>query len=393
MNIESPRRRTFGSFLYIPFILAALSLLACGNEKSTAAEGGEAATQAATQAQPPTEVVVAQAVRGDLPLELTYTASTRGSREVEVRARVSGILFSRHFQEGAFVKEGALLFKIDPAPFKAAAAAAQGALEVEKARLARTEREKERIVPLFEKNGVSARERDDAVSEWEIAKASVLAAEARFRQAALDLSYTDVRAPISGFTSKETRSEGSLVQAGSESSLLTRIVRLDPLYIEFSMPDEEVRLLRQIRGNELGVPLTLLPEGGQALPQQATLDFLDSAVDSASATVRARASVANPDAVLLPGQFLRVRLEGLALHDVVIVPSRCLVQGATSPSVWVVADDGSVTQTEVRTSARHGDDVVVAEGLVGGEKVITQGLQKIFPGVTVKAVTAAGGQE
>lgn len=383
MNNDSSRRN-FGSSLYLSLLLAATLVAACGGKSDpAAAPEGQAAQQA-----PPSEVVVATAQRGDLPLELSYTASTRGSREVEVRSRVSGILLARRYQEGSFVKEGASLFKVDPATFQAAVDTAAGALEMEKARFVQAEREKDRIGPLYDKKGVSQRERDDSVSNYEFAKASVAAAEARLRAAKLDLSYTDVRAPISGFTSKETRSEGSLVQAGSESSLLTTIVRLDPLYVEFAMPDSEVRLLRQVRGTELGVPVTLLlGDGGMVVhPAKATLDFLDTMVEGSSATVKARASVANADASLLPGQFLRVRLDGLTLKNVVTIPTRALVQGPTGPYVWVVPESGVAEMKPVKTGYRSGERVAITEGLAGGEPVAIEGLQKIWPGAALKPV-------
>jgi membrane fusion protein (multidrug efflux system) len=376
-------RRTFGSTLYPFLLLAVLALAACGKEEA-AAPAGEAAQA------PPAEVVVTKAVRAAMPLDFSYTASTRGSREVEVRSRVSGILLSRKYQEGAFVKEGTVLFTVDPLPFKAAVDSAAGALEMEKARLTQAEREKDRIGPLYEKRGVSQRERDDTISAYEVAKASVAAAEARLQQAKLELGYTSVRAPISGFTGKETRSEGSLVQAGGESSLLTTIVRLDPLYVEFSMPDSEVRLLRQVlaadgKNGQLAVPVTLLlDDSGRTHPVKATLDFLDSAIEGSSSTVRARASLANPEHSLLPGQFLRVRLDGLALRDAVVIPTRALGQGPTGPFVWVVPADNVPVQTPVSTGFRSGDKVAIEKGLAGGEDVVIEGLQKIFPGAPVK---------
>lgn len=378
-------RRTFGSTLYPFLLLAALGLAACGKDEDPAAA-------AAAQAPPPSEVVVTKALRAEMPLDFSYTASTRGSREVEVRSRVSGILLSRKYQEGAFVKEGTVLFTIDPLPFRAAVDSAAGALEMEKARLTQAEREKNRIGPLYEKRGVSQRERDDTISGYEVARASVAAAEAQLQQARLELGYTSVRAPISGFTGKETRSEGSLVQAGAESSLLTTIVRLDPLYVEFSMPDSEVRLLRQVlaadgKGGQLGVPVTLLlDDAGRTNPVKATLDFLDSAIEGSSSTVRARASLANPDHSLLPGQFLRVRLDGLALRNAVVIPVRALGQGPTGPFVWVVPADNVPVQTPVVTGFRSGDKVAVEKGLSGGEDVVIEGLQKIFPGAPVKPV-------
>ncbi len=259
-------------------------------------------------------MVVATAQRGDLPLELSYTASTRGSREVEVRSRVSGILLARRYQEGSFVKEGAPLFKIDPATFQAAVDTAAGALEMEKARFVQAEREKERIGPLYEKKGVSQRERDDSVSNYEIAKASAAAAEARLRTGqARPLLY---------------RRAGADLRLHQQGDPLGRQPGAGRLGVEPAHHHRPPRpaLRRVFDARRRGAPA---PPGARHRARRAGDAFCSAtaarwsirsrprstsstaAVEGSSSTVKARASLPNPDASLLPGQFLRVRLDGL----------------------------------------------------------------------------------
>jgi membrane fusion protein (multidrug efflux system) len=194
---------------------------------------------------PVPEVAIAEVTTGNVPTLLEYTGRAVGSRDVEVRARVSGILLERRYEEGSAVRQGDLLFRIDPEPYRAAVAQARAELGVEQAKLDEARRQGDRIVPLFEKNAASQRQRDEVVSQFEVAQANVEAARARLRTAGLNLSYTEVRAPIGGLTSREVRSEGSLVSAGTESSLLTRIVQTDPIYVEFSVSETEAARVRE----------------------------------------------------------------------------------------------------------------------------------------------------
>jgi membrane fusion protein (multidrug efflux system) len=325
---------------------------------------------------------------GNVPTILEYTGRAAGSREVEVRARVDGILLERLYEEGSAVRKDAVLFRIDPEPYRVAVAQARAELGVARARLEEARRQRDRIVPLFEKNASSQRQRDEAVSQFEVAAANVSAAEARVRAAELDLGYTEVRAPISGLTSREARSEGSLVAAGSESSLLTRIVQTDPIYVEFSLPESEAAIVRRATAGGRELQVSLLLEG-EDVPLQGRLGFVDTSVEQASGTVRARATVPNRTQRVVPGQFVRVRVEGIVAHNAVSLPRRAVMTSAQGTFVWVVGPDDVVELRNVRLAGDAGDRALIAEGLQGGERVVEEGVLKVRPGAKVKVAAPA----
>ena len=375
--MTTSRTSTILSLVALTASLVVLS--ACG--RGAAQPGG---------GMPKPEVAVGTAASAPLPLQLTYTARAVGSREVEVRARVSGILETRRFIEGSAVKAGDVLFQIDPEPYRAAVAQARGELGVERASLDEATRNRDRIVPLYDKNAVSQRQRDEAVSAYEVAAARVASAEARLKSAELDLGYTSVRAPISGLTSREVRSEGSLVQAGGESSLLTRIVQTDPLYIEFSVPEEEAALLRARLADQAtrkNLQATLLLGNGEH-PEKAPVTFIDNAVESTSGTVVARAVLPNKQGSLLPGQFVRVRLEGVALEDVVAIPRKAVMMSPQGAFVWVIDANESASFRPVQMGRGVDEQVIITQGLAAGERYIVEGVMKVAPGAPVTAVPA-----
>ena len=195
-----------------------------------------------------------------------------------------------------------------------------------------------------------------------------------------------MRAPIGGLTSREARSEGSLVTAGSDSSLLTRIVQTDPLYAEFTVPEDEAVLLRERMAAGVELDSTLLLADPHAQPMTGKVMFVDNEVESASGTVRARVVVPNADARLVPGQFVRVRVEGLALDDVVTVPRRAIMSSSQGSFAWVVGNGEVAEMRPVRIARTVGDVAVIAEGLAGGERVISEGVLKVRPGATVAVV-------
>jgi membrane fusion protein (multidrug efflux system) len=339
---------------------------------------------------PPPEVAVQTVDSAAVPLDLTYTARTVGSREVEVRARVGGILLKRRYEEGSRVREGQPLFQIDPEPIRARVASARAEVSVAKARLDEARRQRDRVLPLFEKNAVSQSRRDEAVSGFEVAEANLTAAEAALKTAELDLEYSDVRAPISGLTSREMMSEGSLVSMDGDSGLLTRIVQIDPLYVEFSVPEAEAALLRTSLAPASKSPapvVKLLLEDGSEYPDAAKLTFVDNAVDVQSGTVRVRAVLKNSAAQLIPGQFVRARVEGVTLANVVAIPRKAVMSSAQGSFVWIVGAEDKIEMRPVQVGRTMRNDVVVTSGLSQGDRYVVEGVLKVQPGIQVSAVS------
>jgi membrane fusion protein, multidrug efflux system len=338
---------------------------------------------------PPPEVAVQTVDAAPVPLDLTYTARTVGSREVEVRARVGGILLKRRYEEGKPVQQGQPMFLIDPEPVRAHLANAKAELAVAQARLDEARRERDRVLPLFDQNAVSQSRRDEVVSGYEVAAANVAAAESRVRTAELDLEYTDVRAPISGLTSREVLSEGSLVSTDQVSSLLTRIVQVDPLYVEFAVPEAEASLIRNAltSSKDAGINVKLVMEGGNEYPDAAKVTFVDNAVDLGSGTVRVRAVLPNREAKLIPGQFVRAKVEGVTLANVLAIPRKAVMSGPQGRFVWIVDKDQKVEIRPVQVSRSMGNNIMVTQGLNAGERFIVEGVLKVQPGIVVAPVS------
>ncbi len=369
-----------------PFALKMLVLGAAFSPLLQAAEQGG-------QQMPPPEVVVEVARTESVPLELEYAARTAGYREVQVRAQVSGILQERTYQEGSQVKRGQVLFRIDPRPYQAALARAKGALAQEQARYRQTERDLKRIRELQKKGFASESELDNAVSNFEQSKANIEAARAEVQARQIDLDYTTVEAPISGITSKETVSEGSLMVAGDpNASLLTQITQLDPLYVNFAAPDREVERVRsglaagtlKLEGEHVRVELKF--GDGSTYPTEGRVDFTDSLVDRGTGTVSVRAVVPNPEQSLLPGQFVRVVVKGLSKPQAITVPERAISQGPNGTFVYVVDEQGTARARPVTTSQTAGGRWAVDSGVSAGDRVIVEGLPKVRPNAPVKVV-------
>jgi membrane fusion protein, multidrug efflux system len=361
----------------IAIAVSAVLLSACGKKEDQ-------------HAMPPPEVAVQTVAQNPVPLDLTYTARTVGSREVEVRARVGGIVLKRRYQEGGRVTQGQPMFLIDPEPVRARLASARAEVAVAKARLEEARRQRDRVLPLFEQNAVSQSRRDEVVSGFEVAQATHAAAESNLRMAQLDLEYTDVRAPISGLTSREVLSEGSLVGMDQGNSLLTKIVQVDPLYVEFSVPEAEAALIRAslAPANKQAAPrVKLLLESGQEYPETAHVDFVDNAVELNSGTVRVRAVLKNPEAQLIPGQFIRARVEGVMLSNVMAVPRKAVMSSPQGPFIWVVNAEQKVEFRPVQLGRSMGNNIIVTQGLAAGDRFIVEGVLKVQPGVQVSAVS------
>jgi membrane fusion protein (multidrug efflux system) len=377
----------------MPYALSSFALITMTLFSAT----GFAADAPAAPAPPPPEVTVEVAKAETFPLVLEYSGRTAGYREVQVRAQVSGILQQRTYDEGSKVKAGQVLFRIDPRPYQAALMRANGALAQAQARYRQTDRDLKRIRELQKKGFASESELDNAISNFEQAKANVEAAKADVETSQINLDYTTVVAPISGITSKQTVSEGSLVVASdANASLLTQLTQLDPLYVNFAYPDTEAERLREgVQSGKLSLPtdgklFAQLKFGdGSTYPLEGRVDFTDSFVSSGTGTVSARAVVPNPDQKLLPGQFMRVVIKGLSRPNAVTVPERALLQGPKGTFVYVVDDQGVAHARQVVTGPTSEGRWVIESGVGVGDKVIVEGVLKVRPETKVKASEAA----
>lgn len=348
------------------------------------------------QSAPPPAVSIEVVQVSAQPLVLEYPALTAGYRQVQVRAQVNGILRERRYVEGSKVKKGQVLFVIDQKPYEAALARAKGAQAQAQARLWQTEREVKRIRELQKRGFASEKELDDATSNFEQSKANLESAKAEVQSRQIDLDYTTVMAPISGASSQETVSEGSLMVAGDpNASLLTSITQLDPLYVNFSYPDADAeRFRREIQGGTV-----LLPNGkklsaqlkmgdGSLYPIKGTVDFVDSLINTGTGSVSARVVIPNPEFKLFPGQFVRVLIEGLTIPNAISVPQRAISQTAGGTAVFVVDEQNIAHARPVTLGSTIGERWIVSTGLNAGDRVIVEGLPKVRPGLPV-SVSAA----
>jgi membrane fusion protein (multidrug efflux system) len=355
-------------------------------------QAGEPAPGPGGATPPPPEVEVLALTPRPVSLDLQYSGRAIGSREVEVRARVDGILLTRNYQEGSAVKAGDTLFEIDPQPYRVALERANAQLQQAEAQLRTAERDWERAEAVFAKGAISEADHDSIRSAYELAEAGVALARAEREAAQINLGYTTVTAPISGVTSREAVSEGSLVGPSQGMSLLTSIVQTDPLYVVFAIPESEYATLRRLRPESAEVmPLgaTLLLSDGSVGLEGGSIDFTASTVDATTGTVQARAVFPNPGNQVLPGQFARVSVMDLNLGDSLLVPQAAVMQGPQGTFVLGVDAQNLVQFTPITTGMAVGTDWLVTSGLSSGMRIITNGLLKVQPGMPVTPVPAA----
>ena len=326
----------------------------------------------------PVSVVVAKMQR--VPEIIESVGQTEGSKDVEVRARVSGILEKQLYREGDRIKAGTPMFQIERAPFENALAQAQASLAQERARLEQTRREGGRLKSLVEERAISQREYDDATTNQKTAEATIAAAQARVKEAELSLSYTQINAPIGGNSGRALRSVGTLVNASADSALLTTISQSEPIWVRFSVNESEYAQVRAAKKTE--ARLVLGDNSNYA--QAGRLNFTASAIDQRLGTIQLRAEFPNPALALLPGQFVRVRLTA-GESEAILVPQSAVVQNDQGRSVWIVGPDGKAAMKTVEATSWAGRDWVIRKGLAPGDRVIVDNLLKLRPGAPVQA--------
>jgi len=354
---------------------------------------GQAGSQSHGQ-MPPPEVAAVEVEAQRLPVVYEYTGQTAGYREVEVRARVTGILLNRNYREGELVKRGQSLFQIDPAPFQVAFARAEADLATAQARQAQAARDAERMKAVIDIKAVSRKEFDDAASAAQIAAAEVKSAQARVAEAKLNLDWTRVESPINGVASRALRSEGTLVSG--PDVLLTAVTQTDPIYVIFGIPEPELlRIRRDVDAKRLQLPadgrfdVTVTLADGSVYGKSGKVDFADVRVNASTGTVETRAELPNPAGGLKPGQFVRARLAGAVRPAAITVPQRAVLEGPKGKFVYVVDAESKAEQRPVEVGEWVGESWVIDSGLAPGDKVIVDGVLKIGPGAPVR-IAAAG---
>ncbi|MCL2888339.1 MAG: efflux RND transporter periplasmic adaptor subunit [Elusimicrobia bacterium] len=347
-------------------------------------------------------VNVVTVLKTDVPFTMQYPAEVRGSLKIQVMAQAAGILKEQLYADGAYVAQGTQMFQIDDAPYKAALDKARGQLGQAEADAARTQKDYSRMSYLHKKNAVSVKDYDDAVSAYNSALADLKTAKAGVNDARINLDYTKVFAPISGLTSAAVPSVGALVDTSGGGALLTTIVQIDPLFIEFSIPEKDFEILQQgfnaggIRTDTSSpVPLTvqITSSDGKIYPQTAQIIFVDNSENNQTSGVFTRASLPNPEhsRVLMPGQFININILGAVYKDKLIIPLDAVLNTPGGDTVYAVKEDNTV---EARVlNGRAADNFYIAdEGLKEGEKVVSGGLirlkagEKVSPSLTAFSV-------
>ncbi len=350
-------------------LLAVLALSGCGQPSAGAGGMG---------GMPPPLVSTMVVQPASYPVTFEYVGQTAGSKEAEVRARVTGIVEKRLYPEGAPVRAGQVLFQLDAKPYEAQLAAAEAELLRAKAQKTQAEREAARLRPLAVAKAIGQKEADDAASAADFAAAALKAAQARLSEARLNHSYTRVTAPVSGLSSRAQQSEGSL--ANANTTLLTTVSQVDPIWVLFSVSDnEKLRLNKAIAEGRLTLPkqnafeVQIKLADGSLFPRSGRINFADSRVNPQTGTYEMRAEIANGDLALKPGQFVRVALKGAQRSAALAVPQSAVLEGPQGKFVYVVGKATSKEKGDDKGDDKAGQPVAVARPVVVGDWSMQQG--------------------
>lgn len=369
-------------------LLAATLIAGCGKKADAPAAGG-----AAGGAPPPAEVGVVTVAQRDVGLITELPGRLEASRVAQVRARAAGILQKRLFREGSDVRAGQALFAIDAAPYQATLQSAQASVARAESNLAQATAQADRFKPLVEANAISKQDYVNAVAAQRSAQADVAAAKAAVTSANINLGYASVTAPISGRIGRALVTEGALVGQG-EATQLAVVQQINPMYVNFTQSAAEVMKLRNaMAAGQLkrapgaeAASVELVLEDGSLYAKPGKLLFSDLTVDSTTGQITLRAEVPNPDGQLLPGLYVRVRIEQAQANNAITVPQQAVTRTNQGDSVMVVGADGKVATRTVKVAAAKDNQWVVLSGLQPGEQVMVDGFQKLRGNAPVKGV-------
>ena len=363
--------------------LVALSAWACRHDPASGAAG-------ASGGMPPTQVTVLTITPQTVPAHIQYEGVVEASKHIEVRSLITGVIVARPFTEGTDVAKGTLLYKIDPTAYEGTYRNALGQLQDAKARQANAARNLARVTPLLAEHAVAQKDVDDAQQAADQATADVAAAQGAVDRAKKDLTDTDVRAEVDGRVGLANMVLGARVT--DRTDLLTTLDQIDPIYVRFNPTDQDIlQWRRDIAAGRLVVPKKLLRlrailADGTVVPQVGTLTFADIALQSQTGTQTLRATFANSNHILLPGQFVTIEFLDFERDSAILVPQRAVQQGLAGAYVFVVGDSNKVGIRPVQAAGWSGSQWVLNNGIRAGDKVIVDGTQKIYPGATVQPV-------
>ncbi len=364
-----------------PFVFLLLLLVSsCSEEKSP------------VQAPKTLEVKGLKIERADVPVVFEFVGQAKSSRQVEIRARVDGFLEKLAYEEGEMVQEGAVLFELDKKPYEAALQQAKGELALQNARLTTAVANLKRIRPLAEQDAVSKKDLDDAVGTEQASRAAVLSAEGVVREAELNLGYATIYTPLTGLASKTDKQEGSYIPTGPDS-LLTYVAKLDPIWVNFSISENQALMFgQQVKKKLLDAPeddhyeVELVLADGSPHPYRGVITFAEPNIDPETGTILIRSEIKNPGGKMRPGQFVRVLLHGATRPNAILVPQSAVVQGAKGHFVWVVGKNNKPAVRVVQVGPWKEDNWFIDQGLNEGDVVIVDQIMKLNPEITVKVV-------
>ena len=332
----------------------------------------------------------------NIPVDFDFVGKTESSHQVEIRSRVEGFLEKRVYEEGSIVKQGQVLFQMDRRNFEAALQEAKGELAQQQARWETASANLARIKPLAVKNAVSKKDLDDAVGYEKTAAAAVISAQGKVRQAELNLSYTTITSPVTGWSSRAIKQDGSYISVGSEN-LLTYVAKLDPIWVNFSVSENErMSLIEAMKKGTIILPkdenydMTIILSDGTVYPKKGRLNFADPSFSQDTGTFLVRGVIANPfPYILRPGQFVRVKLQGAVRPNAVVIPRRAVMQGAKGNFVWVADKNSTAEFRSVTVGDWIDENCFISEGLKDGDVVVVDGGIKLAPNAPVKIAQPA----
>jgi membrane fusion protein, multidrug efflux system len=351
----------------------------------------------APEAQRPPPVVTVMAVTPQaIPFSASFVAQTESSRQVDIVARVSGFLDRIAYPEGELVKEGQLLFQLDPKPFEAQVEAAKGELLAQQARHTTAAANLSRVKPLAQQNALSQADLDKAQGEFDASNAAVYSAQAKLKQAELNLGYTTIRSPVTGFSGRALQRQGAYINAVGDSAKLSYVAAVEPMWVNFSMSQNQLAQIRDLVQKGQLIPpknqdfqVELVLSDGKPYPHTGKINFADPTFSQDTGSFQVRAVLPNPKRELRPGMFVTANVKGGTRPNAIIVPQLAVQQGSKGHVVYVVKEDGTAELRPVVVGDYSGENgILIASGLQAGDRVVVDGALKVVPGQPVKIAEA-----